>query len=262
MLVDLHNHTKRCNHANGECEEYVLAAIAQGVDIFGFSDHAPMKFDEAYRMGLDEVDDYRREVLDLRAKYRDKIDIRIGFEVDFISGMEYLIEPKVLNCEVDYLIGSVHFLDDWGFDNPAYIGEYAKRDMGEVWRAYLESIAQMAQSGLFEIVGHFDLLKVFNHKPPKSAEPHIFRALEAIKSSGMAIEINTAGLRKDIAEAYPSEDILRMCLRLGIPITFSSDAHALAQVGFGRDDAIQMAKRIGFKECVAFKNRTMEIFGF
>ena len=161
MNIDLHNHTKRCNHAVGELYEYIDAAIACNIDIFGFACHAPMKFDEKYRMGLDEIDSYINEIRELKYQYRNKIDIRVGFEVDYINKKEYLIEKKVLDSNVDYLIGSIHFLNNWGFDNEEFIGVYKNIDINEAWIEYLESITNMAQSGLFDIVGHFDLLKIY-----------------------------------------------------------------------------------------------------
>ncbi|RAX52247.1 histidinol phosphate phosphatase [Helicobacter sp. 16-1353] len=262
MNIDLHNHTKRCKHADGECEEYIQAAIVCGIDIFGFADHAPMKFDERYRMDIDEVESYIDEVSHLREIYKDKIDIRVGFEVDYIHKKEYLIEPKVLNSDVDYLIGSVHFLNNWGFDNEEFLGVYKNVDINKIWIEYLDSIANMAQSGYFDIVGHFDLLKIFNNKPHKELQKYIINALESIKDNNMVIEINTAGLRKMIKEIYPSYDILQLVHKMEIPITFSSDAHNPTQVGFMKDSALNLAKKIGFNKVVSFKKREREIYDF
>lgn len=260
MNIDLHNHTKRCNHAIGECEEYIQEAIRQKIDIFGFACHAPMKFDEKYRMELNEIDPYINEIRNLGAKYKGEIDIRVGFEVDYIYKKEHLIEKKILESEVDYLIGSVHFLNNWGFDNEEFIKEYIKRDINGIWIEYLEAIKNMAESRLFEIVGHFDLLKIFNNKPSKDLKPHILKALESIKNNNMVVEINTAGLRKMVSEIYPSKEILELVKKMDIEITFSSDAHAPNQVGFKKDYAIQLAKEIGFKNAVSFKNRQKEIY--
>lgn len=261
MVVDLHNHTKRCNHASGECEEYILAALKCNTDIFGFADHAPMKFDEKYRMGLDEVESYRNDVLFLRDKYRDKIDIKLGLEVDFINKKEYLIEACVFDG-LDYAIGSVHFLNNWGFDNEEFLSEYKHMDVNEIWIEYLESICAMANSGLFDIVGHFDLLKIFNHKPNDRLVKHIINALDSIKDNDMTLEINTAGLRKMIGEIYPSRDILQMAFTKEIPITFSSDAHSPSQVGFGRSEAIKVAREVGYKQVASFTMRKREFFDF
>ena len=122
MRVDLHNHTTLCNHASGSSEEYILRAIELGIDVYGFSDHAPMNFDPKYRMDISQKALYEKEVLDLKAKYKNDINILLGYEVDYLDG--YILD-EVINAKVDYLIGSVHFLknknDMWGFDNPEFI---------------------------------------------------------------------------------------------------------------------------------------------
>ncbi|MRI59395.1 MAG: histidinol phosphate phosphatase, partial [Epsilonproteobacteria bacterium] len=117
MRVDLHNHTKLCNHATGEIDDYIQKAIEQGIDIYGFSDHAPMKFDPKYRMSLNQADEYERSVKAAKERYKDSIEILTGYEVDFLPNY---LEDRILDADVDYLIGSVHFLpqngDLWGFD--------------------------------------------------------------------------------------------------------------------------------------------------
>lgn len=257
-FADLHNHTKRCNHAVGECRDYIEAAIANKIDIFGFSCHSPMKFDEAYRMALSEVDDYLGEILALRDEYSDRIDIKVGFEVDYIDKKPQLLEAKVLNAKVDFLVGSVHFLDDFSFDNPAFIGEYKHKDLDILWQEYLQAIANMAQSGLFDIVGHFDLLKIFNNPPRKNAQNAIKNALESIKDNDLVLEINAAGLDKQICEIYPSSEILSLAFKMEIPISFASDAHAPQKVGIYKDKMLDFALKTGYKSAVSFSQRQRE----
>lgn len=255
MRIDLHNHTTLCRHATGTIDDYITKAIEQDIAIYGFSCHAPMEFDPFFRMKLSEFPKYYEMVLKARQKYQDKIEILLGLEVDFIAGREDLLEKSILEAKLDYLIGSVHFLGDWGFDNPDFIGEYAKKDMAQCWKLYLNSITQMAQSGLFEIVGHFDLLKIFGYKPPEDLKPLINSTLQAIKDNQMVLEINAAGLRKPIKETYPDLEILKVVKKFEIPITFGSDAHSLDQVGFGYETCLHLAKTVGYKQAVFFKNK-------
>ena len=161
MRIDLHNHTTRCNHAEGTIDEYINRAIELGIDIYGFSEHAPMEFDKHYRLAFNKMSDYSKEILDAQYRYKNRIKILLGYEVDYLKGY---IDKRVLEASVDYLIGSVHFLDKWGFDNPEFIGEYKNRDIDEVYKEYFIKITEMADSGLFDIVGHLDLIKVFNLK--------------------------------------------------------------------------------------------------
>ena len=255
--VDLHNHTTRCNHASGTIDEYIQRAIELGIDIYGFSEHAPMNFDTKYRLKFEEMDIYEQEIKELKKRYKNQIDIRLGYEVDYLPN---LMDKRVLNSDVDYLIGSVHFIDKWGFDNPEFIGHYKDKNIDDIWIEYFNAVSNMAKSGLFDIVGHFDLIKVFKFMPKKSIDSIAYNALKSIKQSNMVIEINTAGFRKPINELYPSQELLTIAYELGIEITFSSDAHEINQVGFEYEKALKMAKDIGYKKVIAFKNRDLESY--
>jgi histidinol-phosphatase (PHP family) len=252
MRIDLHNHTTRCNHATGGVDDYIKRAIELGIDVYGFSEHAPMDFDKKYRLGFDEMADYEKDILEAKNRYKDDIKILLGYEVDFLP--QYL-DKRVLDAKVDYLIGSVHFIDNWGFDNPEFIGKYSERDIDDIWIEYFSAIESMAKSGHFDIVGHFDLIKVFKFMPKKDIRSLAKNALKAIKKSNMVLEINSAGLRKPIGELYPSNELLQEVYSLDIPISFGCDAHSIEQVGFGYNEAIKQVKDIGFKKSYIFENR-------
>jgi len=259
MIIDLHNHTPLCNHAEGKISEYIENAIKSGTKVFGFSDHAPMDFDTEYRMKFDDMKNYEAEVLKNREKYKDKIEILLGYEVDYLKGH---IDSRVINANVDYLIGSVHFIDEWGFDNPEFIGRYENEDIDEIWQKYFNATKKMAESGLFDIVGHLDLIKVFKFMPKKDIKELAKETLIAIKKADMVLEINVAGYRKPIGEAYPSLELLQEAYKLGIPITFGSDAHKPEQVSLYNNEVIKMAKSVGYTKCAFFKNRKREFLDF
>ncbi|MRI84110.1 MAG: histidinol phosphate phosphatase [Nitratiruptor sp.] len=260
MVVDLHNHTPLCNHATGSMEQFVQEAIAKGIHLFGFSDHAPMAFDQRYRMNLQEADRYEEEVLSLRERYQGEIQILLGYEVDFLPNY---LEERILKAPVDYLIGSIHFLplhgELWGFDNPEFIGTWKSVDVDTIYQRYFQGIEAMARSGLFDIVGHIDLIKLFGHRPRRDIRLLAKGALKAIKESQMAVEINTAGMRKPVQEPYPSLLLLQEIGELDIPITFGSDAHAPDQVGLGQPEARALARELGFSKQAIFRERTMEL---
>ncbi len=259
MRIDLHNHTTRCNHAKGSMESYIQRAIELDIDIYGFSEHAPMDFDSHYRLNFNEMNAYVSDVLHLQAKYKKDIKILLGYEVDYLKGH---IDERVLNAKVDYMIGSVHFLGEWGFDNPEFIDEYKNRNIDSIWQEYFENIEAMAKMGSFDIVGHLDLIKIFKFMPKKDIRLIASNALKAIKKSGMVIELNAAGLRKPCKEIYPSPLLLEMAYELDIPITFSSDAHAIGQVGFKYDEVTQLAKKIGYTKAVTFEQREGQLVTF
>ena len=259
MIADLHNHTPLCNHAEGKMYEYIEKAIANKTKYFGFSDHAPMDFDPKYRMSFEQMQTYENDVLAMKEKYKDKIEILLGYEVDYLKGH---MDARVLNQHADYLIGSVHFIDDWGFDNPEFIGRYEHEDIDVIWQKYFDAIEEMANSKLFDIVGHVDLIKVFKFMPKKDINEIAKNALLAIKKADMVLEINMSGYRKPIAEAYPSRSLLQEAYNLGIPITFGSDAHKPEQVGLFEGEIQTMARSVGYTQCAIFRNRKREFVNF
>ncbi|MDP3266083.1 MAG: histidinol-phosphatase [Sulfuricurvum sp.] len=252
MKVDLHNHTVLCNHATGSVNEYVEAAIACGTQYFGFSDHAPMMFDPQYRMKFEEMELYEGWVHQAQEQYRDKITVLLGYEVDYLPGY---LDERVLKRSCDYLIGSVHFIDEWGFDNPEFIGHYNNINMDEIYIRYFSLVEEMAKLGKFNIVGHFDLLKVFNFFPKTDIRLLAKDALKAIKKADMTIEINMSGLRKPVKEAYPSDELLEEIASFDIPITFASDAHRSDQVGMFSDEIEALARQMGYRECALYRNK-------
>jgi histidinol-phosphatase (PHP family) len=172
------------------------------------------------------------------------------------------MDDRVFNAKVDYLIGSVHFIDKWSFDNPEFISGWKTKDIDEIWKAYFEATEAMVKMGKFDIVGHLDLIKVFKYMPKQDVRILAKNVLKSIKKSGMVMELNAAGLRKPVKEIYPSQALLEEAYALDISITFSSDAHAVDQVGFGYEKTVQLAKEIGYTKAVTFKDREKELIVF
>ena len=218
-----------------------------------------MNFDTHYRMSFDEMDAYESNIKNAKEKYGDKIEILLGYEVDYLPGY---MDNRVLNADVDYLIGSIHFINKWGFDNPEFISRYKNVDIDVIWQEYFYLIESMAKEYIFDIVGHLDLIKVFKFLPKKDVRLIAKNALHAIKQSNMVIELNTAGLRKPIKEIYPSQLLLEVAYELDIPITFGSDAHAVEQVGYCYDHATKLAKDIGYTQAVTFRQRDRQLIVF
>lgn len=259
MRVDLHNHTSLCNHATGTMEEYVLQAIREKIDVFGFSCHNPMDFDKQYRMDFKDLPFYLDEIARLREKYSEQIEILTALEIDFLPSF---LDEKLFSLPLDYKIGAVHFLGDWGFDNPEFIREYSKRDINDCWSEYFKATEMLAKSGKFDILAHMDLLKIFNYRPTKDLRSQIESALKEVKKANMCIELNAAGFRKQVQEQYPSREILQMAYALEIPICFGSDAHAVEQINFKRVELESLAKEIGYTKCAVYRNREREMVEF
>jgi histidinol-phosphatase (PHP family) len=268
MPADYHMHTPLCRHATGEPIEYAKHAVAIGLDEIGFSDHSPMRQDnfDNWRMNQVQLDKYVEKVRKAQKDFP-QLTIRLALEVDYLPGHEDWIRELAARHPWDYFIGSVHYVSgSWAIDDPQKLSEWKHRDSFEVWTIYFERLTMAAESKLFEIIGHADLPKKFGHRPtrdPASAgssgaagcTPLYERFLAAAKKSGCAIELNTAGLRKDCREIYPSREILQLAFQKGVPITFGSDAHAPAEVGMNFAEAVRLARDVGYQECCQFAKR-------
>lgn len=257
LPADYHMHTPLCRHATGEPVEYARHAVAIGLTEIGFSDHSPMRRDDFdnWRMNLDQLDGYVENVRQARKDFP-QLTIRLALEVDYLPGQEDWIRELAARHPWDYFIGSVHYVSDsWAIDDPQKLSEWKHRDSFEVWQIYFERLTKAAESGLFEIIGHADLPKKFGHRPTRDCTPLYERFLAAAKSSGCAIELNTAGLRKECREIYPGREILRLAFQRGVPITFGSDAHAPEEVGMNFAEAVQLAWEVGYRERCDFTER-------
>jgi histidinol-phosphatase (PHP family) len=254
---DYHMHTPLCRHAVGEPVEYARQAWELGFTEIGFSDHSPMKQDDFdnWRMRNDQLDEYVAKVEAARRELPE-LSIRLALEVDYLPGQEDWIRELAGRHPWDYFIGSVHYVSDtWDIDNPYKLSEWKNRDAYDVWRVYFERLTMAAESGLFEIIGHCDLPKKFGHRPAQDCTPLYESFLSAVKKAGIAIELNTAGLRKDCREIYPSPAVLQLAFKKGVPITFGSDAHDPKEVGMNFADAIKLARQTGYQETCQFKGR-------
>ncbi|MDD8019158.1 MAG: histidinol-phosphatase HisJ [Bacteroidota bacterium] len=258
MLIDYHTHNELCKHADGTLEEYVQQAIKLGLNEIGLADHSPMPNDWDIEVRMYEAQfwaDYKPTVLKLREKYKDAITVKFALEGDFFPGTESWVKSFNAKNEFDYVIGSVHYLGEWGFDNPLYIGKFEHVDIDQVYISYYDHIKRSAQSGLFDIIGHCDLVKKFGHRPKKNIEEVLRETFKVVKQSGMSVEINTSGLRKPVKEVYPSEQILRIISEYDIPLTIGSDAHTPTDVGRDFNVARQLVEKYGKGKISLYTNR-------
>lgn len=257
MPADYHTHTPLCQHAEGEPEEYIDSAIAAGVSEYGISDHAPQ--------GPEPFDDWRMLESDLPAYFEwmsraldhadGRIPVRAGLECDWLPNNHEWIVQLHRNCDWDYLIGSIHYLEGWDFDNPAWLGRWAETDVEEAWARYWEEYTAMAETGLFDFLGHPDLIKKFSYKPDGDLKRFYEPAIQAIVDNDGAIELNTAGFHKPCAEQYPSFEFLELAASAEVPITLSSDAHAPAEVARDFDKGVALLKDAGFTHTCLFEKR-------
>jgi histidinol-phosphatase (PHP family) len=261
MLVDYHTHHERCGHAVGTLEEYVQAALQKGLKEIGLSDHQPIlhiqneKIIPGSAMPYEELPRYVEEALELKAKYQGLIDIKVGLEADWIEGYEETVKNLLAQYPFDYVIGSVHFLGDWDITNSAELAGWDTRDAGEVCAEYFRQVRLAAKSGLFDTLGHIDVIKRFGHIPSDLYEHLLEETVLAIRDAGVCVEVNASGLRYPCAEQFPSRKLLHMLHAHNVPLTVGSDAHQPKFVAEGLDTVYELLRQVGYTQIHGFTAR-------
>ena len=261
-LPDYHVHTFRCGHAGGASRNFVRRALERGLGEVAFTDHVPLYFlprearDPKLAMREEDLDGYLEEVSDLAREFRGQIPVRLGLEADYAEGHEEALRGLLARADWDLVLGSVHWVaGDW-IDAPESAPRRFEREGAEVLYAeYYRLLAKAARTGLFDVLTHFDLPKKHGHRPARALEEAEEEAIAAAREAGCAVEISSAGLRKPVGEAYPEARLLRRLVASGVPVTFSSDAHAPAEVGWGYERTLDLARSCGVVEYVTFEKR-------
>jgi histidinol-phosphatase (PHP family) len=266
VLTDYHLHLRTDEVGKAEeaftaenADRYLAVAEEQGIAELGVSEHL-YRFTEAleiwthpYWVGQ-AVDD-----LDAYCEFVRTTPLRLGIEADYVRGAEDRIASLLEARDFDYAIGSVHYLGERGaVDDQRYDVWDSFPDADSLWRTYFEWQAELARSGLFDIVSHPDLIKIWGKdRPAPERDPrfHYEPFVEAIAESGTVVEISTAGLRKPVGEIYPSRALAEMCVQAGAEFALSSDAHAPDQVGFGYEQAIDFLGELGVERICVFEGR-------
>lgn len=252
-------HTKRCGHATGEISDYIEEARRKGLEEIGFSDHMPFVThrDPQYTMDISELPQYHRDIEEARGRTGD-LTIKIGIEADYMEGKADAIRQLVESYAYDFVIGSVHFIKSWAFDDPRQKDRWDKTNVEKVYRRYYDLLRQSALSGIYDIIGHVDLVKKFGHRSREDLHDLVDETARTFKDKGVCIEINTSGLRKPVAELYPEINVLKVYKKHGVPIVFGSDAHAPGDVGADFDKARELALGAGYLEYFVFKDRKVQ----
>ena len=254
-------HTPLCGHASGQPHEYVEQAMRVGLSEIGFSDHAPLVShqDARYTMSFSQLPLYHEMIEQVQGKYKN-FSIKLGLEADFIPGFEKETKKVLDGYPYDFVIGSIHFINRWAFDDPDPKEKikWQDKDVDTVYRDYYALLRKSAESGLFDILGHVDLVKKFGHRASADLTGEVESTAKVFKKTGVTVEINTSGLRKPVAEIYPSLEVLKIYANAGVPITFSSDSHEPGDVGRDYDKARDLALAAGYAEYRVFKKRKVE----
>jgi histidinol-phosphatase (PHP family) len=275
MLTDYHVHLRPDEDDTpperyftvANADRYREAAEAAGIAELGISEHIH-RFAQAldvwrHPFWVEQASDD----LDAYCEFVASAGLKVGIEADYVAGAEDRIADLLGARSFDYVIGSVHFVGEAAVDQDRWdVWEAEGNDPDRVWERYFEQLAAAAGSGLFDVLAHPDLVKVWGAgRPGPERDPRVYwePAVEAIAAAGVAVEVSTAGLRKPVAELYPSAGFARLCVEAGVPFTLSSDAHVPEQVGYAFDEAVGFMTGLGIERICVFsgRERTLEPLG-
>jgi histidinol-phosphatase (PHP family) len=245
-------------------EEYVDRAVALGFREIGFSDHMPVMPEPELCMSNAELPVYLARVRELRDRYRGRIDIRVGCEMDIVPGREDEIRGIIERSGFDYVIGSIHYLEGWPFDQKQYRDLFEKGDMNEIYGRFFDSLVRAARSGLYDIAGHADNIKRMGYRPEGDLTPLYERAAAVFREMNVAVELNTSGFDYPAGEAYPSPGFLRILNSHGVPVTTGSDSHKPEHIGRYFDRAEGILRDAGYDRVARFqgRERTLTLLSF
>ena len=268
MLTDYHVHLRPDEDDTlaseyftpANAERYREAASERGIEELGVAEHVH-RFVQALdvwthpwweKWAHDDIDEYCAFV-------REQTDLRLGIEADYVFDREDRMATLLEQREWDYVVGSVHFLRDDAVDMRGSEWDvWTGADPEKVWARYFETLGEAARTGMFDILAHPDLVKVWGGDAPvPDGDLRRFYelAMDGIADSDVAIEASTAGLRKPVGEIYPAAPFLEMCLEAGRPVSLSSDAHRPEHLGHEYDRAVEWLGEIGVTELAVFERR-------
>lgn len=271
MLTDYHVHLRPDEHDGDPFEEhftqanvdrYLAAAADAGVADLGVSEHI-YRFAQALEIWRHPF--WEEFAADDLAAYCDFVaasPLKLGIECDFVPGAEDKTANLLERHRFDYVVGSVHFVGDRAVDMEPFTVWDGEQDADEIWERYFEMLAEAANSGLFDILAHPDLVKVWgSDRPGPMRDPRFYYepAIEAILEADIAVEISTAGIRKPVGEIYPAPSFAAELAEAGAVFALSSDAHLPSQVGFAYDQAIRLLDEIGVGHIATFERRQREV---
>jgi histidinol-phosphatase (PHP family) len=268
MLTDYHVHLRPDGEDTtagryftpANADRYRTVASERGIEELGVAEHI-YRFTDALQVwdhpfwrpwAVDDLDAYCGFV-------REETDLRLGIEADFVAGREDRLANVLDRRDWDYVVGSVHFVADMAVDLDDQWDIWRRGDSAEkVWARYFEWVAEAARSGLYDVMAHPDLVKIHGGARPRpegDLRRYYEPAVEAFADAGVAVEVSTAGLRKPVAELYPSRQLLEMVVEAGCPIALSSDAHVPDELGFRYEDAVAELAEVGVTELCVFERR-------
>jgi histidinol-phosphatase (PHP family) len=257
--MHLRNERGEIAHCADAVEPFVETARSVGVDEIGFTEHVyyfrqtrPL-WTVPYHVErcVYDIEDY----VDALVTAKDRgLPVKLGLEVDYVPGREDETRALLDPYPWDYLLGSIHWLDDFSTDSEPRLIDELGVEGG--WRRYFEALAGAARSRLFDSLSHPDVIKIFDVRPERSIIEELHSGFaDAVAESGVALEVSTAGLHKPVRELYPDPHLLGAARARGVPVTLASDAHYPELVGRDFDRARALLRSAGYETITVFDRR-------
>jgi histidinol-phosphatase (PHP family) len=257
--TDYHMHSK---YSDGRSwpEDYIAPAVAAGLCEIGFSEHLTLFRDpEDWNMIPEKIEAYINHLETLR-KHTSSIKIKTGLEVDFFHGKEEEIRSFLEPLQLDYIIGSVHYMGERTVDfGPEF---YEGKSYDSLFESYFDLVCEAIESEIFDIIGHCDLIRIFGYKTTGDTENLYRKLAKAMKKHDVVFEINTNGRNRPLADFYPDRKFLRIFREEAVPVCVNSDAHMPARVGQYFDEAYELLRYTGFTEMAVFDKRKRSMVSF
>ena len=253
--------------------KYAERALELGFSAIGFTEHSPLNFENNFSLKEDKVDEYIQTIEQLKKNFSDKLTIYRALEMDFVPGMSENFDFWRKRIKADYLIGSIHLVkpektdEFWFTDGPDYrtydegLNLFFEGKIKKAVTAFYHQTNQMIENQKFEILGHFDKIKMHNQNRFFSEDEKWYRdlvneTLELVKQKNLVVEVNTRGLYKKRSNSlFPDNYSLQQVKKLNIPVIISSDAHLPDELNLLFEFAENRLKELGFKEVMIFENR-------
>jgi histidinol-phosphatase (PHP family) len=257
--TDYHMHSSYSD-GRSDPEDYIASAIAAGLSEIGFSEHLSLFKDlEDWNMNPVNISHYISHLQNLKDSIK-SIKIKIGLEVDFFAGKEKEIFSFLSSLPLDYIIGSVHYLGEKTVDvGPEF---YEGKSIDRLFESYFDSVTTAVASGLFDIIGHCDLIRIYGYKPSSDQEPLYRKLAKTMKTHNVVFEVNTNGRNRPLADFYPDRRFLHIFREENVPVCINSDAHMPSRVGQYFDEAYELLRYIGFTEMAVFDKRVRKMVPF
>lgn len=260
---DYHVHLENGPYTIEWLKKFFDEGSKKGVVEIGFSEHGH-RFKEAVELtksdgfrgtwtkgeATQSIEDYIKLIEQAKSL---GFAVKLGIEMDYIPEYEDEIRKFINYYPFAYVIGSVHWLGDFGFDHPDLISEWDAKDVDQIYDEYFEILMYAIKSGIFDVMAHLDVIKVFGHRAKQDLTAVYDKLAEAIKEQGLCAEVSTAGFRKPVGEIYPAPLFMKYLAKYNIPIMINSDAHFPEDVGKDFDKALEFVKEYGYDQLYYFK---------